>query len=403
MSAAAHDREEPRLIEVAHQGERLGFVAIDSTIRGRARGGLRLADDLSAAEIGDAAHSMTLKYGLLGLPQGGAKAGVRGDPTAPLTKRRESLLKFATAIEPMLRERTYIPDADMGTTAADIRWMLEAIGVAVFYREWRDALSGRWTACSVAGATKAALEHGGQSLAGKSVAIEGFGAVGASVARLLTNAGAQIVAVSTSHGAIYDSRGLDVDRVLAMAETDGHLLVERYPAERLARERLLELPVDILSPCARRHSIHSGNVASVDARLIAPGANNPVSAEAEAALIARGVRCLPDFVCNCGGVLGGTMAFASIPGARIAPFVDDSVRRITDKLLVKSEQTNAPLRAVAEGMALERSERMRAEAARPDARGRMLELALEAHRRGWIPGWATAAASAKYFDRLLGS
>jgi glutamate dehydrogenase (NAD(P)+) len=392
---------EPRVIAVESDGEPLGFVAIDSTIRGRARGGLRMAEDLSASEIGDAARAMTLKYGLLGLPQGGAKAGVRGDPTAPLSERRERLLKFARAIAPLLRERAYLPDADLGTRAPEIRWMLQQAGIPVFAREWRSSDSGAWTAASVLGAMRAALESRRESLAGRTIAIEGFGAVGSALARMLAAAGARIVAISTSLGAIHDPRGLDVDRLETLMGTVGHRLVEHYPAIRSAKESLFEVAVDVLSPCARRHSIHAGNAAAVKARLICPGANNPVSPEAETILLDRGAMSLPDFVCNCGGVLGGTMAFASIPNARIPAFVEASVQRIMNGMLATSGQSGVTLRTVAERLARERFEHTRDAASRTGLRAALFATLLDAYRRGWIPGWALHAASQRYFERLV--
>ena len=98
------------------QGSRvLGFVSIDSTVQGRARGGLRIAADLSEEEIRSDSRAMTLKYGLLGLPQGGAKAGLVGDGEAPASEKRRLLLEFAHAARPLLLDRRYVPDADLGT------------------------------------------------------------------------------------------------------------------------------------------------------------------------------------------------------------------------------------------------------------------------------------------------
>jgi len=361
-----------------------------------------MVEDLSEVEVRDAARSMTLKYGLLGLPQGGAKAGITADPTAPWSERRERLLEFGRAIEPMLRERAYIPDADMGTKAQEIRWMLQTLGAPVFSREWRDNESGRWTASSVLGAARAALGYLGESSAGKSVAIEGFGAVGYAVAILFAESGARVVAISTSQGAIHDPGGLNVDRLIMLAESVGHHVVEHYPAQRIPRDSLRELAVDILSPCARRHSIHVGNASTVKARLICPGANNPVSPEAEAVLLQRGVMSLPDFLCNCGGVLGGTMAFASISRPRIARFIEESVQKIMAKLLAASERTGVPLRTHAERLAQDRFDRIRAAAAQAGMGAKLFEVALDAYRRGWIPGWASAVVSPRYFDRALG-
>ena len=93
----------------------MGYVVIDSTVGGRSCGGLRMLPDVDEAEIRSLGRAMTLKYGFLGLPQGGAKAGVRGDPEAPQAERWRRLVEFGRAIAPLLRSHVYIPGTDMGT------------------------------------------------------------------------------------------------------------------------------------------------------------------------------------------------------------------------------------------------------------------------------------------------
>jgi glutamate dehydrogenase/leucine dehydrogenase len=178
-SSASGDAAEQRVHRVEHDGAELGFVVVDSSVRGRARGGLRLVQDVSELELREAARAMTLKYGLLGLPQGGAKAGLRGDPEAPPAERRERLLRFARAIEPLLRASVYVPDADLGTRADDIRWMMQTLGLPVRAHDWRANRSGDYTAASCVAAARAALASRGRSLRDCRVAIEGFGSVGA--------------------------------------------------------------------------------------------------------------------------------------------------------------------------------------------------------------------------------
>jgi glutamate dehydrogenase/leucine dehydrogenase len=92
---------------------------------------------------------MTLKYGFLGLPQGGAKAGVRGEPEGDPIERRQILERFGRAIAPLLRKQVYIPDTDMGTTNADIQYLLDSVGIRTKRRELRGAHSGYYTALTV--------------------------------------------------------------------------------------------------------------------------------------------------------------------------------------------------------------------------------------------------------------
>ena len=385
---------------VEHLGTELGFVVIDSSIEGRARGGLRLVPSITEVELRAAARAMTLKYGLLGLPQGGAKAGLHGDPDAPVRERRERMLAFARAIEPLLRARVYVPDADLGTRADDIRWMMQALGVTVHRHDWRANRSGEYTAASCAAAARAALRSRGKTLSDCRVAIEGFGNVGAALAVLLQREGARIVAVSTSYAALYEPAGLDVDRMLELAPEGPAGLIDSYTrAQRLPREQLLELPVDLLCPCARHHSMHAENAAAVEAPVMCAGANNPASPQAEHMLVARGVLCVPDFVSNCGGVLGGTLEFAGVHPRRIAAIIDDYVGRTVTALIAVAARGRTSLRAIAEPLAWARHRQVQTAAESPAIGQRARRVALDLYRRGFVPRRAVAAIAPRQMLR----
>lgn len=375
----------------------LGFVAIDSTIAGRARGGLRLAADVSEAEIRAAARAMTLKYGLLGLPQGGAKAGVLGDPEAPPEEKRRLLAAFAEAAGPLLRGRAYVPDADLGTSAADIRGMVESLGLRVGPRDWQGERSGQYTAHSCLGALRAIVETRGGTLAGRRVAIEGFGKVGSYLAGLLQARGARIVAISTSRGALHREDGLDIGRLTRRAAQEGSGFVEDEP-DRIACGALLELPVDLLVPCARFHGIHAGNVARVVAPVVCAGANDPVSPEAGHALFERGVVHPPDFLSNCGGVLGGTLEFAGVAPARVATLVETAVLRHTAALLERALRQGVAPRVLAEEEALLRHAAVRQASEHPTFRQRLVGVGIEAYRRGLVPPALMAVVAPRYLS-----
>jgi glutamate dehydrogenase/leucine dehydrogenase len=401
QSVESHGTDDARIYRVKRQTEVLGFIAIDSSVGGRSRGGLRMLPDPSEIEIRAGARAMTLKYGFLALPQGGAKAAVLGDAEGAPQEKRERLLQFARAAESLLRDRVYVPDADMGTGSHDIRLMLESIGLSISPRDWNANRSGYYTAVSCLASAQAVLESRGLSLAGSRVAIEGFGAVGSSLADLFRRRGATVVAVSTSRGALYDPAGLDVDELLQRSSEMGSRCVEGYAsAQRLDRGALLELPVDLLCPCARYHSIHADNVSRVAAAAVCAGANNPVSPEAERVLFERGVSYPPDFVTNCGGVLGGTLEFAGVRPTRIASFVEYHLKDAVGALLREADRQAIPPRAIAEPLALARHERMRS-AEQPGIWQRVFALGLDWYRLGWLPRALVASLAPTFMEKRL--
>lgn len=392
-----------QLLSIVSRGSNImGYLVIDSLVAGRSCGGLRLLPDIDEWEMRQLARAMTLKYGFLGLPQGGAKAGVRGDPEGPLTERRKRLMEFGEAIAPLLQNRIYVPGTDMGTDIDDIRYMLKGVGVSIKYRELRKNNSGYYTAVSVLTSVKQAVRHLRKDLSKCTVAIEGFGKVGSALAVLFQDINVRVVAVSSSKGAIYNPHGLDINVLKELTAKAGSQAVSLYTdVKHIEPKELLELPVDILCLCARHDSINKENVDLISAHIICSGANNPVTHEAEVVLSNKGVLCLPDFVTNCGGVLGGTMEFASVKKNKIATFIDSNLGPPVTRLLEKAESQNLHPRVIATRLSLQRSEKVRRRAARPTPSAKLFSIVLSLYRRGLIPGPIVAHFSLPYFKNLL--
>jgi glutamate dehydrogenase (NAD(P)+) len=396
------------VVEAGSPGGALGFVCIDSTINGRARGGLRLMPDVSARELELLARAMTLKYGFLGLPQGGAKGGVVGNPDAGPDERTETLLRFARAAAPILASRVYTPDADMGTTGPDIQRMLAGIGVRLARREHRGTRSGLYTAATVFESARAAAAAQGVRVDAARVAIEGFGNVGGPLAGMFVQAGARVVAVSTRSGGVLNPGGLDIAALRARMLRDGE------PAafaggrgdlgdfgELIEPAALKRLPVEIFCPCARHDSVGEDDAAAITARVVSCGANGPVTPAAEQRLWDLGILCVPDFVANAGGVLGGTMEFAGWRPGEILAFVGRRFGPRVASLVGEARRTGRPLRLVAEDIARERFNLVKRAAERRSRARRGVEAALAAYREGWVPGRVVRRLSAGYFRHCV--
>jgi glutamate dehydrogenase (NAD(P)+) len=391
----------PRRIVVEEEGSRatLGFVVIDSMINGRARGGLRLMPDVSQDELEKLARAMTLKYGFLGLPQGGAKAGVLGNPESGAEERAAALHRFARAIRPVLQRREYVPDADMGTSGSEIQRMLGSVGLPVARREYRGDRSGDYTAGTVFEAARAAATLRGLNLANCKVAIEGFGKVGQPLAEMFVRAGARVVAISTASGGLYDPRGLNIARLREMVCRMGGAAVQEYGAsERIEKARLKQIQADIFCPCARHDSVQESDVAGMPARILSCGANSPITPEAERLLWQRGTVCVPDFVANCGGVLGGTMEFCGWRPEEIFVFYERRFRPAVERLIRGALEAGKPLREMAEELALARFAAVKRRAEQPSAAGRCFSAGIALYRAGWVPARLMHALSKGYFN-----
>jgi glutamate dehydrogenase (NAD(P)+) len=249
-------------------------------------------------------------------------------------------------------------------------------------------------------AVKAAAEYQGLDLAKASAAIEGFGAVGSAAAEGLRNLGCRIEAISTNCGGIHSPRGFDVAELLECYRKHGSRMIDFVGETKIIpRESLLELDVDILVPCARHHSIHGANVNAIKAKLISCGANVPATVEAERILWERGILCVPDFVANAGGVLGGTMQFAGFEPAAIAEFVDRVYSKQVSALIGAALRERVYLREKAERIAMQRWERVKRAAEKRSLGNRVFSLGLDLYRNGWIPAALVGKLARKYFQK----
>ena len=134
------------------------------------------------------------------------------------------------------------------------------------------------------------------------VAVHGFGKVGIPAAQDLVAQGAKVVAISDVSGGIYDPKGIDIEKAAAWTK-DGKLLKDFAPDKTITNEELLELNVDILVPAAIDGVITKDNAPRVKAKIIAEGANGPLTAEAVDICTKNGCFIIPDILCNAGGVV----------------------------------------------------------------------------------------------------
>ena len=383
----------------------LGYVIVDTTVDGRSCGGLRLFDDVSVDQLKALAHGMTLKYGFTGMAMGGAKAGIVADAETPADQKNRLICRFGEMISPLLRSQYYISGPDMSISHSDIYTMMASAGMSVAPpRRDKGHKSGFFTALGVMVAIEAAAESMGKNLSGVSIAIEGFGSVGSSLAWLMaTKKRARVVAVSTIHGAVFDPNGLDVDLLLRLKKEAGNRVVSVYPGgERINNEDLVLLDVDVFSPCARQFAITMRNVQDVKAPIVCPGANNPVTGAAERILFERRILSIPYFAANCGGVLGNRLEVLEVSDAFIESFIRKKNRpRILD-LIITSRDLKKPMHIVADRYAMKRFRSMQEAAGRRSFQQVIQRKALRLFNTGLMPPRLLRPLAPWYFERTLG-
>jgi glutamate dehydrogenase (NAD(P)+) len=148
---------------------------------------------------------------------------------------------------------------------------------------------------------KEALRELGIPLSGSKVIVQGFGNVGSIAAQLLANEGMTVVGISDKSGGIYNPNGIYVNEAIEWVRQNR--LLEGYPSgEPCTNEQLLEMETDVLIPAALENVIRRNNAPNIKARVIAEGANGPITANADAILEEKGIFVIPDILANAGGV-----------------------------------------------------------------------------------------------------
>ncbi|MBI3536203.1 MAG: Glu/Leu/Phe/Val dehydrogenase [Chloroflexi bacterium] len=290
-----------------------GYRVHHNIARGPAKGGIRYHPNVTLEEIRALAMTMTWKCAVVNIPFGGGKGGVVCDPKKMSASELERLTRrYATEIETMLGPDRDIPAPDLNTTPQEMAWIMDTysmhkgytvtgvvtgkpaeIGGSQFRREA--------TALGLTIAIQDAAKHLKIKMKGARVAIQGFGNVGSTSAQFLREAGCKIIAVSDSHGAIMNARGLEPRQVIAHKQQTGSVMGYKN-SDAMTNQQLLELDCDILIPAALEGQITAENAPRIKPKILAEGANQPTTREADKILHDNGVFILPDILANAGGV-----------------------------------------------------------------------------------------------------
>ncbi|RZV11353.1 glutamate dehydrogenase (NAD(P)+) [Natrinema hispanicum] len=297
-----------------------GYRAQHDDVRGPYKGGLRYHPEVTAEECIGLSMWMTWKCAVLDLPFGGGKGGIAVDPKSLSDDETERLTRrFAEELRNMVGPTKDVPAPDMGTDAQTMAWFMDAYSMqqgetipgvvtgkppVIGGSYGREEAPGRSTAIIA----REAVDHYDRDLSNTTVAVQGFGSVGANAARLLEDWGATVVAVSDVNGAIYDPGGIDVDAIPSHDEEPEAVtsyateLADGDSARRLSNADLLELDVDVLIPAAVGNVITADNADAIAADIVVEGANGPTTFAADAILEERDIPVVPDILANAGGV-----------------------------------------------------------------------------------------------------
>jgi glutamate dehydrogenase (NAD(P)+) len=290
-----------------------GFRAQHSFARGPGKGGVRFHPDVTLEEVMALAGWMTIKNAAVNLPFGGAKGGVRLDPRKLSKKELERVTRrYTSEIGAIIGPQQDIPAPDVNTDAQIMAWMMDtyamntglaSTGVVTGKPVHLGGSLGRVKATGrgvfVMGCE--AMKRLNMPVEGARIAIQGFGNVGSTAAELFAAAGALVVAVQDSRGAIFCSKGLPVAELLSHSQGGGGV-ADFSGGETIDRESFWDVACEVLIPSALEGQLTETRAGRIKAQLVLEGANGPTLPEADDILGSRGIVVVPDVICNAGGV-----------------------------------------------------------------------------------------------------
>lgn len=320
-----------------------GYRVQHNTTLGPCKGGIRYAPDVSLGEVCLMAMLMTFKCALVGLPLGGAKGGVRCDPTGLSRTELENITRrYTTEIINLIGPDHDIPAPDLGTDSTIMGWIMDTYSLAKGYAvpsvvtgkplsiggsHGRTAATGNGVIYTIRSAAKR-LDF--PLTSETRVAVQGFGNVGFHAAKGMVDLGCRLVAVSDVSGGLYNAAGIDFAALARYVEKNK--VLKGYPeAQAVSNTDVLEVPCDILIPAAVSSQIHEGNVDRLQCRLLAEGANAATTAEATRRLEARGIFLIPDILANAGGVV--VSYFEWVQGMQNFFWTEEQVNRELQRIM----------------------------------------------------------------------
>jgi glutamate dehydrogenase (NAD(P)+) len=348
-----------------------GYRVQHNLSRGPGKGGVRYHPDVTLEEVMALAAWMTIKNAAVNLPYGGAKGGVRLDPTRLSKKELERVTRrYTSEIGIVIGPQQDIPAPDVNTNAQIMAWMMDtysmnvgatATGVVTGKPIQIGGSHGRVKATGrgVFVVARETARRLGMPLEGARVALQGFGNVGSSAAELFQLSGARIVAVQDHAATVFNDTGLDVERL--EAHRDLHGSVAGFDGgETLPDDAFWDVPTDFLVPAALEGQITAARARTLPTRVVIEGANGPTLPEADLILADRGITVVPDVIANAGGVT--VSYFEWVQDFSSFFWTEDEINQRLDKILIgayeriweAAERHGISLRTAAFAVACER-------------------------------------------------
>ena len=348
-----------------------GWRVHHDTTRGPGKGGIRFHPTVDAAEVTALAADMTFKCAVANLPFGGAKGGVRCDPTVLSLGELERLTRrYTLEVSPLLGPDIDVPAPDVNTDGRVMAWMFDTLSM-IRGSSLPDSVTGKplsvggtlghagATSSGVVVCVRAAFRQLGLPLSGSRAVLQGYGKVGGPLGFLLGSAGMRVIGVADVGGAVHNPAGLDQAALSAHVREAG--TVAGFPlGAAIEADEIWSLDCELAVPAALGGVIGPEIAAKLRALVLVEAANGPTLPAADPVLADRGVFVVPDILANAGGVTASYFEWAQsrqgfawdedVVATRLRTFMENAFTAVS----AKAAALGVPLRRAAFALALGR-------------------------------------------------
>jgi len=326
-----------------------GYRVQHSSSRGPCKGGIRYHQNVDIDEVKALAAWMSLKCAVANIPYGGGKGAIKVDPKELSKNELKKLTRRYTAmILPLIGPEKDIPAPDVGTNQEIMGWIMDTYSMFKGFTVHgvvtgkplevggslgRKEATGRGVMLMV----RELLHRLGLPVLGTRVAVQGFGNVGGTAAKLLYEEGCKVVGISDVSGGLYKETGLDINKISKFIELNNGKMFKDYEeagVKHISNEELLMCDCHVLVPAALENQITEEVAKRLQAKIIVEGANGPTAIEADRVLESKGVTVVPDILANSGGVV--VSYFEWVQNIQSLTWDEEEVNRTLEKIMIRA-------------------------------------------------------------------
>lgn len=341
-----------------------GILVIDNTTLGPGNGGIQISPTVTPQKIFQLARTRTWTCALANVPFGGAKAGIKADPSC--IDKIQYIKSFANKISHTVPYQ-YIATTDFNVGQQEIAEFVNCVGdgcgatgkpenMGGIPCELGTTGFGIGVAIDVTFNILSALTNLPKQLSDATVAIHGFENVGLAITKYLNNKGSKIVAIRDHWSTIYEPSGIDIDNVLkySNAPTEKRSLKKYKPATILSVKDIINVDCDILVSASGKNLLTEKTIPLLKAKYFVEEINDPITPVTDQLLYKKGVFVLPNILTDIGSVICSNAEYNRNSVEMAFSCMESKVKEVTELVVQRSLETNIPIRRVAQEIAQEK-------------------------------------------------